>query len=231
MVETHTPPSFIPQDTGSLYASRRKEGGGLGELLVLSAIVLFVASLALGGGVFLYDQYLLQESARKEAMIKKNEESFQPALIREITRLDERIKSSERILSTHVAPTAIFAALQQTTLQTISFRTLNLEITDTQHISMQMAGVAQSVNSIALQADTFSKTGVINSPIFSGITRDKGGVNFKLAATVNPSFINYQNLVGKAAAQTVQPVQAVPETPATPFTSPGASSTSPATTQ
>lgn len=195
MVETNAPSSFIPQDTGVPYASRRRESGGLNELLLLCAIVLLIASIALGAGVFVYQQYLTQESVSKLAQIERAKESFDPALIHELTRLDDRMKASERILSAHLAPTAFFAALQQATLKTVSFSTLNFEVPDPGHVSIRMAGLAQSVNSIALQADIFSKSGIITGPIFSNIARDKDGVHFDLAASVNSAFLNYTSLV------------------------------------
>ncbi len=195
MAETNAPVSFIPQDTGAPYAGQRREGGGLNELLLLCAIVLLVASVALAAGVFVYQQYLATESSSKLEQLNRAKESFNPSLIHTLTRLDDRMKAAERILSAHTAPTAFFLALQQATLKTVSFRTLNLEMVDSQHISVQMAGVAQSVNSIALQADIFSKNGIITSPIFSGIARDKDGVHFNLAAMVNPAEINYASLV------------------------------------
>jgi hypothetical protein len=210
MVETNAPSSFIPQDTGVPYATRRRESGGLNELILLCAIVLLIASIALGAGVFVYQQYLTQESASKLAQIERAKESFDPSLIHELTRLDDRMKASEKILSAHSAPTAFFIALQQATLKTVAFRTLRFEVPDTLRVSIHMAGVAQSVNSIALQADIFSKSGIITSPIFSNIARDKDGVHFDLQALVNPSFLNYASLVSGVPGAAPANTQAVP---------------------
>ena len=63
-----------------------------------------------------------------------------------------------------------------------------------------MAGVAQSVNSIALQAQIFSKNGIITSPIFSGIERQIDGVHFDFNALVNPAAINYVQELNAASA-------------------------------
>ncbi len=78
-----------------------------------------------------------------------------------------------------------------------------------------MEGVAQSVNSIALQAEIFSKNGVIASPIFSDIQRQPEGVHFSLSALINPAAINYgqvSNAAGAAAAvqQPQQPAATPP---------------------
>ena len=58
MVDTGISGSFIPHDTSVAPPSHRSGGGGLNDLLLLCAIVLFVASVALAIGVFLYGQYL-----------------------------------------------------------------------------------------------------------------------------------------------------------------------------
>lgn len=210
MAETGIPTSFIPHDTAVAPPARRRGGGGLNDLLLLSAIVLFVASAALAAGVFLYGQFLATESSSKLAQLERAKAAFQPALVQELTRLDDRMHAADRILGVHIAPTAFFKALEEATLKTISFQTLELEAPDTQHINIKMAGIAQSVNSIALQADLFSKSGVIVSPIFSGIARQSNGVHFNLSAAVNPASINYAGVAISASGASLQN-QVVPQ--------------------
>lgn len=204
MAETGIPTSFIPHDTAVALPARRKGGGGLNDLLLLCAIVLFVASTALAAGVFLYGQFLATESSSKLAQLERAKAAFQPALVQELTRLDDRMHAADRILGAHIAPTAFFKALEEATLKTVSFRMLELEAPDTQHINIKMVGIAQSVNSIALQADLFSKSGVIVSPIFSGITRQSDGIHFNLSAVVNPASINYAGVVRSASGASLQ---------------------------
>ncbi len=195
MAETSVPPSFIPHDTGVVTPVSRRRSAGLSDLLLLCAIVLFVASAALAGGVFLYQQFLAAESASKLSQLERAKAAFQPSLIQELTRLDDRMHAADRILGSHVAPTAFFSALEKATLETISFQSLDFQSPDPQHMTIKMAGIAQSVNSIALQADLFSKNGVIASPIFSSIARQSDGVHFNLSAVLNPLSINYGTLV------------------------------------
>lgn len=197
MVDTGIPASFIPHDTSVARKSRR--GGGLNDLLLLFAIVIFVASLALAIGVFLYGQYLATENAGKAAQLERAKAGFQPALIQQLTRLDDRMHAADRVLSGHIAPSLFFRALEEATLQTVSFQSLDFQVTENRDLTVKMAGVAESVNSIALQADLFSKNGVISSPIFSGIARQSDGVRFNMTAVVNPSAINFAGGTGPAA--------------------------------
>ncbi len=197
MVDTGIPASFIPHDTSVTRPSSRS-GGGLNDLLLLVAIVIFVASAALAVGVFLYGQYLVTENTAKLTQLERAKAGFQPALIQQLTRLDDRMHAADRVLSGHIAPSLFFQALEQATLQTVSFKTLDFQAAENQTLTVKMAGVAESVNSIALQADLFSKNGVITNPIFSNIARQPDGVHFNLTAAVNPSAISYAGVARSA---------------------------------
>lgn len=188
------PGAFIPHDTA--VAVPRKSAGGLNDLLFLSGVVLFVASAALAVAVFLYQQYLDTESASKLTQLQRAKAAFEPSLIQELTRLDDRMHVADLLLGTHVAPSAFFHALEAATLSTVAFQSLDYQAADPKHITVKMQGIAQSVNSIALQADLFSKNGVITSPIFSDIARQADGVHFNLSAVVNPNAINYLSVAG-----------------------------------
>ena len=188
--------SFIPQDAASLSGSSRvRSQGGLSDLILLMTIVIFVASIALGGSVFLYEQYLKTSAASKVQQLQRAKDAFEPSLIHTLTRLDDRMHVADQLLAAHVAPTALFAILQQATLTTIQFKSLEFDATDPQRMTIKMTGVAQSVNSIALQADLFAKNGTITNPIFSDINRQEDGVHFNLTALVNPTSLNFVRLV------------------------------------
>ncbi len=205
--------------------ARARGTSGLNDLLLLFGIVALVASAALAGGVYLYEQYLNQQSAQEASQLQRAEAAFEPSLIEQITRLDDRMQAAEAILSNHTAPVAIFQALDQSTLQTISFSSFDLEVTDPQHISIKMQGVGQSVNSIALQAQIFSKSGVISDPIFSNISQQADGVHFDFTGDINPAAITYSSFLSASSASSAGASQAPAASPAaqpaaapTPFT-------------
>jgi hypothetical protein len=217
-MEIGVPNSFIPHDatTPNNEPRRYDSGGGLSDLIALVALVLFFASGALAAGTFLYQQYLNGESASKQAQIQQAQAAFNPALIQQLTRLDERMNSASTILGAHIAPSAFFGALNATTLTTVSFQNLQFDGTDPHSMTLKMNGVARDVNSIALQADLFSKGGVITDPIFSGIDQQADGVHFNVTATVNPAALDYVTLVTGGTAAGVN------QLPASSSTSPAA---------
>jgi hypothetical protein len=223
-------PSFIPQDAGSLSGpSRIRTSGGLSDLIVLLSIVLFVASIALAGAVFLYVEYLKTSAENKVAQLERAKAAFEPSLIHSLTRLDDRMQVAEQLLGSHIAPTAFFQILQQATLSTIEFKSLDFNAGVDNKMEITMTGVAQSVNSIALQADLFSKNGTITNPIFSDINRHTDGVHFNLVALVNPASLNFVRILNglntEQAPETVVPQGESAESlqePIDPFAAPDA---------
>jgi hypothetical protein len=201
--------SFIPQDAGEVKLTPPSIGGGTGfsELVLLLCIVLVVASGVLAGAVFVYKQYMQTSLASKKAELQRAKDAFDPTLIQQLTRLDDRMHAGSSILAQHISPSAIFDALSQSTLTTIAFKSLKIEDNDLQHINLTFAGVAQSVNSIALQAQVLSKNGTMSNPIFSSIGRQPDGVHFNLTLSVNPKAINFEQLLSASKPQPTQQTQ------------------------
>lgn len=179
---------------------RRARNTALADLFALIALVLFVASAALAVGVFLFEQYLQSSSTSKVDQLQRAKAAFEPALIQELTRLDDRMRAAGEVLANHISPSAFFNMLEASTITTVAFKSLEFQAVDRQRMTVTMEGIAASVNSIALQADLFSKGGMVTSPIFSNIDREIDGVHFSLSAYINPTAVNYTQLVGGAAA-------------------------------
>jgi hypothetical protein len=217
-METGIKSSFIPQGPVVPVKSdmRRSRGGGF-DFIILASLVVFVASATLAVGVFLYAQYLSTSVSSKLAQLERAKQAFEPALIQDLTRLDDRMRAADIILQQHMAPTTFFHLLEQLTLQTVAFSALDFG-SDTGAVQITMRGIAQSVNSIALQADLLSKSGVISNPIFSNMNRSAGGVNFDFAADINPEALRYQ---AAAAAGSIPVEEAPQEDPTSPFGTPG----------
>ena len=193
--------NFIPHDTAQ-SAGLRIHSGSIWDLVSLISAVLFVASVVLGVGVFLYQQFLEKSVSSKVDQLKRAQAAFEPPLIQEITRLDDRMRVEDIILGNHTTLSRFFHMLEQETLTTVSFKSLELEATDSQNMAIRMEGSAKSVNSIALQADTFSKIGIISSPIFSNINRGTDGVNFSLTARLNPVLLRFVSEISPQSAST-----------------------------
>ncbi len=181
------------------------------DLLMLFSLVLFIASAVLAGGVFFYAQYINATSASKLDQLNRAKAAFEPALISELTRLDDRMRAADEVLATHIAPSALFDVLEQLTLQTVSFSSLEFIGLSQSDMRLTMQGVAQSVNSIALEADLLSKSGVITNPIFSNINRTLEGVRFDFTSGIDPEGMRYRSLLElQQGTATEEPDASVP---------------------
>jgi len=216
-MESPTQPSFIPQD--AVVSSRRVNTAGLPELVMLASVLLLVVSGGLAGAVFVYQQYLQSSMKAKTDQLSRAQSAFQPALVVQLERLDDRMSTAETLLHGHIAPSALLSAVEQATNQNISFTSFDFNASDPLHMSLSMGGIAASVNSIALQADLFGKSGVFTSPIFSGIDREKDGVHFQFSGIVTPATVNYAQQASAATADAL-PTQQVQQTQQTQPTSP-----------
>lgn len=206
-METGIKSSFIPQAPVVGSSAPRRRGSSF-DFLVLLALVLFVASATLAVGVFLYVQFLQSSNASKLEQLERAKAAFEPSLIQELTRLDDRMRAADEVLAQHIAPTTLFKLLEQLTLQTVSFSSFTFK-TANDTISLSMQGLAQSVNSIALQADLLSRSGTIVNPIFSDINRQIGGVRFNFTADVRREALLFRSLVAAPSPET-QPQQPAP---------------------
>jgi hypothetical protein len=202
-METGIKSSFIPSDAVVSPARKVAQRTSFADLFILIGVVLVVASAALAVAVFLYVQYLQQSSASKVEQLQRAKEAFEPALIQELTRLDDRMQVADRILKGHISPSAI------------AYDNLSFKANDAQNMSLQMSGVAASVNSVALQADYLGRSGTIVNPIFSNIARKTDGVHFELSALVNPLALKYSSQFVPSA-----PVTNIDESARSPFGTP-----------
>jgi hypothetical protein len=199
-METPIKSSFIPQDATRMGSSVRPQvATGLADIGMLLSIVLFVASITLAIGVFLYAQYLNASLESKKTQLERAQKAFEPALVETLTRLDTRMNSASDLLARHTTPAILFALLEQLTLETVYFRNLRYEIGETGAATITTQGNAKSVNAIALQADLLAKHSAFSSPIFSNISREKDIVRFDLKSNVNPSSLNYANTLQQQA--------------------------------
>jgi hypothetical protein len=190
--------SFIPKKSLDISASH--SGGSVG-LLFLLALLIFIASLVAAGGSFAYTQYLNNAIASKSASLALAEGAYDPGVIQDLLRMDNRLNQSKILLSNHVAVSGIFALLATQTLEQVSFSNFNYTLNPdgTAHITMQ--GTANSFSTVALQSDQFSGNKLLKNVVFSGITVGaSGSIGFSVAADLDPSVTSYSNSLGSSAA-------------------------------
>jgi hypothetical protein len=193
--------SFIPKKNFDTGSSRSGGSGGVG-LLVLLSILIFVAALALAGGIFAYQKLLTQSIASKSASLKANEDAYNLTVIQELVRADSRINEAEVLLNKHVAPSEIFSFLSLQTLEKVQFTSFEYSLKADGTTDINLKGLADSFSTIALQSDQFGASKILKDVVFSEVNLDSttGKVTFSVAATVAPSLILYTNALSGSMA-------------------------------
>lgn len=196
--QTQQNASFIPKNplvsnTPSGYKKRTI------SIVTLISIIVFIFSVALGAGAFVYEKYLKSTLIQKQADLEKARASFDPILIQEIRRLDKRIEHSKEILSRHAAFSAFFETLELSTLQNIQFKSFNLSaVSGDESVKIDLKGVARNYASVALQSDSFNKTVGIKNPVFLDLNLDQSGrVTFSITSFLDSGAFKYINFISE----------------------------------
>lgn len=185
--------SFIPKktfDVGAPPAASSKSS--IGGLISFIAFLMLLIAVVGSVGVFLYERFLISSIESKKASLEKARAAFEPELIRELSRLDAKLRISQSLLDSHVAPSGILDLLEDLTLQTVRFTNLGYTIGE-QGVQLSLQGEALSFSSVALQSDEFGKSRSLMNPVFSGLTLDdRGNVKFTVSVLVDPKVISYR---------------------------------------
>ena len=197
--------SFIPKKP--MIEKRVTATRSVGFLVVVSIFVLFtilLSTLAL----FFYKGILAKNIKQMENDLSLARNRFEPSKITELQVLDKRLRASSEILSKHIAITPIFQALQAITMKTVRYTKFSYNLGDEKNskVAIQMSGQAIGYRSIALQSDLFTTRDEGKNfidPVFSNLTLDaKGNVLFDLEFSVDPSFVDYKQMLSTEESST-----------------------------
>ena len=195
--------SFIPKKP--IVANTGRSSAPINLFSLLSTII-FIAALALSGGVFFYKNLVTKEIAQNKATLERAKGAFDPELIQKIIRLDNRIETSKQLLSSHLAVTPIFDFISSITLKTVRFKDFNFAYLAPDKIQVSMRGQAQSYSSVALQSDVLSSQKLLKNTIVSDMALEAAGtVGFNVSTIIDPSLLSYQTTVSRG-----QSIQSAP---------------------
>lgn len=208
--------SFIPKSpvasttSGMLGAPMGRKTNKKG-LLALLALAAFTISVLLALGVFGYKFYLKYSIDKMGADLENARATLQPEVIRELTRLDNRIISSQELIKRHQILSPLFKFLEVSTPKTVRFNNFGYSMTE-QGLELSMTGEARGYMALAFQADIFNKSPYLKNSIFSDFSlNERGDVRFSFKAVVDPSLVSYQREMERLGV----PVPAVATTTAT----------------
>lgn len=190
----HPQTTFIPKkplvsSTPSAYQRRSV------SLLSVVAGLIFILTVAGAVGVVLYKKYLEGDIATKDKRLNENKEEFSEATIRELRDFSNRTNIAQELLSSHQAPSAIFALISAKTLHNVRFTDFKFAMEGGQ-LALALRGEAPSFMSVAAQSKVISSVEALQNVYFSDINiDDKGKVVFTVKAVVDPKTISFADNV------------------------------------
>lgn len=193
-METKFQTSFIPKQP---VTSEAPHHASAASLFFLFAFIIFMASLACAGGVFIYSGIIKNNINEGKSQLTLNKNAFDPNTINQITRLNDRINAADYLLKRHKSVSTLFSVLSNATLVNVRFSDFNYAGVDDK-ITLSMKGQASSYETVALQAKEFTNPNLKNvfrSPLFGDLTLDtQGNVSFSFSTNVDPLLVDYYKL-------------------------------------
>ncbi len=188
--------SFIPkQPAGQVFAPQSYSR--VNPLTVI-ALIIFLVSLALAGGVFAWVKMTDNTINTLAAQITQIKESFDQPTINLLSAEASKVSVAKELLKNHDAPSLLFTFLEQETLPTVSFSNLSYNY-DGSNATVVLSGLAKGFNSLAAESDALANAPGINNPSFSNFTLDaSGNVLFSLSFSLKPSLLYYSSSVAPA---------------------------------
>jgi hypothetical protein len=192
--------SFIPKQSLSQVPTptRKTSHSPVFALGTVIATVIFILAVTASALLFLYEQYLSSSIKSDQQSLAKAREAFEPALIQELTRLDQRIEAANQILDQHIAPSGLFNLLQTITLQNVQFTSFSYDngTASAGLVHISLTGRAKSFKSVALQSDVVGTNQYLRNAAITNLGLDQSGnVSFDLTADVDARLVSYQSIM------------------------------------
>ncbi|MCR4279147.1 MAG: hypothetical protein NUV78_00170 [Candidatus Zambryskibacteria bacterium] len=204
--------SFIPKGavvsgTGGHTAPVKKERSILGFIaMVVFALSLLAALLALG-----YKFYLDYSIKTMAAELDAARGNVEPETVLEITRLNNRLLSTEGLINQHVVLSPLLSLLEASTVRTVRFTDFSFNMNN-KELKIALKGEASSYSNLAAQAEILKESKSFINPVFSDLALDeRGNVRFSFNADINPDLVSYRKVV-ELTAPIIEEVEAPVET-------------------
>jgi len=187
--------SFIPKKP---IIESQSSGSGISLFLLLS-IILFIVSIALAGGVWLWQNSLTAQIEKDKAALSAAKGSYEEDTIVPLIRLNDRLVESKKLLDNHLAISPIFTLLEKNVLRNIRLKTLKFSYAGADKIRIDLSGIAASYDALSKQSDAFGDEGLrnfISQPVISDFSpTPDGSISFSFNASVDPKLVSYANIV------------------------------------
>lgn len=185
--------SFIPKKP--IVQSVSKSSGV--SLFLLLAIILFIVSVSMAGGVWLWRESLIKQIEKDKVDLLAAKDSYEEATITPLIRLDDRIKEANSLLSKHLAVTPVFALIQKNVVTNVQLKSMKFSFGGADKIKLDLSGVARNYDALSRQSDIFGSEqlrSLISQPVISDFSLNPDAtVSFNFSAFVASRLVSYES--------------------------------------
>lgn len=184
--------TFIPKKPMVQETSTAPVSRPVGFLSSIS-LVIFIITLALGAGVFLWEKYETTQVEELAVSVQRVEKKFEPQLITQLQSLDKQLRNANILLKNHTVTSPLLDLLESSTLKQVQFNKFDVSTDEVKGVVVRMSGVAQDYDTIAQQSDVLGASSFLKNVIFSNFfLTPQGKVNFDLSFGISPEFLSFQ---------------------------------------
>jgi len=185
--------SFIPKKPAPAIKEAKRRGGSV-SLLNIIVFIVFLLSITVAGGLYLYKAILDRNIEVMSQNIDRVKEAIEPELIESLAEADRRIESSRLLIDNHMVVSPIFSLLERLTLKSVRYMDFDYKILTEGGPTFSLTGEARNYSALALQSDALGSEKVIKEPIFANLSLNEvGNVTFNFSTPVAASFLLHKN--------------------------------------
>lgn len=185
--------SFIPKKPVAVPTAGYGRSSGP-RIMTLIGMFVFLASILLGAGVYLWKVQINSSIVAQIESLKKSRAEFDNDTLAAATRLNERINVAKNLLDKHKAPSEALELLEDTTLVTVRLKNFTYATQADGTIKISGAGAANGFKSVILQSNEMGKTGLLRDVMFSDVQSIAGNlVSFTLNSLLEEKVVLYKN--------------------------------------
>ena len=181
--------SFIPKEpmTDEKMFKTKKTG-----FVGILAVSLFVTSIIVSVGVYVYKGILKNEIQALESQLSESEKSIDKKTIGEMVQFAQKLQMAKSIVLKHQVVSNFLGALSSSTVSTVQFSNFNYGDIKNNSLTVNLKGKAANYASISLQENVLFQNKDFKSVVVSGLSLDdKGMVSFDFNISVDPQIATY----------------------------------------
>ena len=206
-METKFQTSFIPKKPLVTDTSVHSSHAGGTSVLMVIAVLLFIASLAGATFTFVWKNVLIKSQENYKIQLADSEKRFNTSLIEDLKRANTKIDLGKQLINNHLAVSEIFSIISKLTIAGVRFSSFDFSspTKDSDGIKVSMKGTGNSFSAIAFQSDVFGQSQkygsnkVLKNPALSDLSLDQNGnVGFTFTTTINPADLSYSKILTSA---------------------------------